>query len=61
MASFTKRLRTGFGTAVELLKALWKGPYWWLVPVVVVLLPAALLFVLLQAVPVVAPFVYTLF
>jgi len=57
----TRRIRVGFNTAFELLRALWKGPYWWLVPVVVVLLPAALLFVVLQAVPVVAPFVYTLF
>jgi hypothetical protein len=57
----TRRVRVGFSTAAELLKALWKGPYWWLVPVVVVLLPAALLFVVLQAVPIVAPFVYTLF
>jgi len=31
------------------------------VPLIVLLLPAALVFVFLQAVPVVAPFVYTVF
>lgn len=53
------RVRSGWDTALELLKGLWNGPYWWLVPVVVLLLPAAVLFVFLQAVPLVAPFVYT--
>jgi len=52
-------IRTGVATAVELVKALWNGPYWWLVPVAALLLPAAILFVFLQAVPLVAPFVYT--
>ncbi len=46
-------------TVLELLAGLWRGPYWWLVPVVVLLLPAAVVFVFLQAAPVVAPFVYT--
>ena len=32
-----------------------------MVPVLMVLLPAALVFVVLQAVPIAAPFVYTLF
>jgi hypothetical protein len=40
---------------------MWRGPYWWLVPVVLILLPSALIFVFLQAVPLVAPFVYTVF
>lgn len=39
----------------------WRGPYWWLVPILVLLLPAAIVFVVLQAAPVVAPFVYTVF
>jgi len=52
-------LRSGCTTSVALLKGLWNGPYWWLVPVVVLLLPAALVFIFLHAVPVVAPFVYT--
>jgi hypothetical protein len=54
-------LAQGFSTARELLVALWRGPNWWLVPVVVLLLPAAVILVLLQTVPVVAPFVYTVF
>lgn len=56
-----KGLAQGASTAIELLAALWKGPNWWLVPVVVLLLPAAIILVLLQTVPVVAPFVYTVF
>jgi len=54
-------VRGGASTAFELIDALWHGPYWWLVPVLIVLLPAALVFVVLQAVPIAAPFVYTLF
>jgi hypothetical protein len=61
MPGVVRRLRVGLSTSVELLRALWRGPYWWLVPVVVVLLPAAAAFTLLQTLPVVAPFVYTLF
>lgn len=53
--------RTRCLTAIELLRALWDGPYWWLVPVVLLLLPAAALFIFLQAAPLVAPFVYTVF
>ncbi len=56
-----RHLRTGAATSTEFLRGLWNGPLWWLVPLIVVLLPAALLFVVLQAVPVVAPFVYTVF
>lgn len=56
-----RQLRTGCATAIELLRGLWGGPFWWLVPLIVVLLPAAVLFVVLQSVPVVAPFVYTVF
>jgi hypothetical protein len=61
MRRFLSATRTRFRTAVELLLALWDGPYWWLVPVVLVLLPAALIFIFLQAAPLVAPFVYTVF
>lgn len=53
--------RTRLATVAELLVALWQGPFWWLLPLVVLLLPAALLFILLQAAPLVAPFVYTVF
>lgn len=54
-------IRTRVSTSVELIRAVWSGPFWWLVPVLCVLLPAAVVFVFLQAVPVVAPFVYTVF
>lgn len=61
MKSQLRAIRSGFSTVGELIRGLWNGPYWWLVPVVALLLPAAVLFVFLQAVPVVAPFVYTVF
>jgi hypothetical protein len=51
----------GCATSFELIRNLWRGPLWFLVPLVVLLLPAAIVFVFLQAVPVVAPFVYTVF
>ncbi len=54
-------LRTRCGTASELVRSIWNGPHWWLVPVLCVLLPASIVFVFLQAVPLVAPFVYTVF
>lgn len=56
-----RSLRIGFSTAVELVRGLYNGPYWWLAPVILFLLPAAVVFVFLQAVPYVAPFVYTIF
>jgi hypothetical protein len=61
MRQMLKRIRVGAGTALELVGAMWRGPYWWLVPVIALLLPGAALFVFLQAVPYVAPFVYTIF
>jgi hypothetical protein len=61
MLSLARRIGIGFSTALELVLALWRGPFWWLVPAACLLLVTAVLFVLLQAVPVVAPFVYTLF
>ncbi len=54
-------IKSGSSTSVELIRSLWRGPLWFLVPLIVLLLPAALVFVFLQAVPVVAPFVYTVF
>ncbi len=55
------RMRTRLATAAELIRSLWNGPFWWLVPVLCLLLPAAAVFIFLQAAPVVAPFVYTVF
>lgn len=54
-------LKTGLSTVRELIANMWEGPYWLMVPFLLLLLPAALLFVFLQSVPYVAPFVYTLF
>jgi len=53
--------KTRLSTIVELVRSLWSGPFWWLVPVLCVLLPAAAVFIFLQAAPIVAPFVYTVF
>ncbi len=58
---FLVSAQTRCATALELVRALWDGPFWWLVPVVVILLPAAAVFIFLQAAPLVAPFVYTVF
>jgi hypothetical protein len=61
MLRYWVSFRTRVSTAVELLKALWDGPFWWLVPVVALLLPVAAVFIFLQAAPLAAPFVYTVF
>ena len=61
MRRFSLSVKTRFLTAIELLRALWSGPFWWLIPVVLLLLPAAAVFISLQAAPLVAPFVYTVF
>ena len=55
------KIRCGITTAWELIVNVWRGPNWWLVPVVLILLPMALIFVFLNSVPLVAPFVYTAF
>lgn len=59
--SHRRQLVRGIGVCWELIKNLWSGPNWWLVPVILILLPAAAVLVFLEAVPVVAPFVYTVF
>jgi hypothetical protein len=56
-----KSIGVGLGTAGELIRSLWNGPSWWLVPVILLLLPTAVVFIFLEAVPLVAPFVYTMF
>jgi hypothetical protein len=61
MRRFWVSTRSRVHTSVELLRALWSGPFWWLVPVVLLLLPAAVVFIFLQSAPLVAPFVYTVF
>jgi hypothetical protein len=59
--SLLQKWRMGFSTSVELVRGVWQGRYWWLVPVLIILLPLAVVFVLLQTWPIVAPFVYTTF
>lgn len=61
MTQLLASIKSGSATSIELVRSLWAGPLWFLVPLIVLLLPAALVFVFLQAVPVVAPFVYTVF
>ena len=51
-----KKILLGVLTAWELTVSVWRGPNWWLVPVVLSLLPAAALLVFLQTVPIVANF-----
>lgn len=61
MRRFLSGPRLGLATVGELLRGLWRGPRWWLVPVLLILLPIAALLVFLKAVPLVAPFVYAVF
>jgi hypothetical protein len=55
------RWRSGAATIVELLGAVAGGRLWWLVPLLALLIPIALVLAFLHSVPLVAPFVYTLF
>ena len=61
MRRFLSGPRLALGTVAELVRGVWRGPRWWLVPVLLLLLPIAALLVFLQAVPLVAPFVYAVF
>ncbi|MDF1838952.1 MAG: DUF5989 family protein [Planctomycetota bacterium] len=56
-----RKLASGASTVKELLIRVWSGPNWWLVPVILILLPLSLVLVLLNTMPLVAPFVYTIF
>jgi hypothetical protein len=56
-----RRAALGLATLRNLFAMLAATGRWWLVPMVVVLLGAAALLVLVQAVEYVAPFVYTVF
>ena len=55
-----KGLITRFKTAGELLHFLWKNKFWWLVPLVAVLLILGVAVVAVQT-SAIAPFIYTLF
>ena len=48
-------------TLFELVRGLHRSGYWWLIPLIIILLPLSLFFIFAQTVPIVAPFVYTLF
>ncbi len=48
-------------TLFELIRGLHRSGYWWLIPLIIIMLPLSLVFIFAQAVPIVAPFVYTLF
>jgi uncharacterized protein DUF5989 len=61
MTALIRKLSTGFTTVAELLRAMSRGRFWWLVPLIVFLLPVAVLFLFLQAMPIIAPFVYVVF
>jgi hypothetical protein len=61
MRQSLRSLGLRFATARDLLAGLWRGPRWWLVPVILILLPLALLLIFFQAVPLVSPFVYAVF
>jgi hypothetical protein len=61
MGTRLRNLRACASTVAELLRGIWHGPYWWLAPLVLLLLPTALVLIFMQAYPVLAPFVYALF
>ena len=61
MSDLFRSFRTRAATCRELVASLWNGPYWWLVPITLLLLPVSVIFIFLQAAPLVAPFVYTVF
>jgi uncharacterized membrane protein len=56
------RERVGSSLAVsgELIGFFWKSQWWWLVPLLVMLLPLGMLFIVAQS-SAIAPFIYTLF
>ena len=59
MRTLTK-LAWGVRTAGELVVSIWRGPHWWVVPVVLLLLPVAVILVLVETVPIVGSFIYTI-
>jgi hypothetical protein len=61
IGTILSRLRVGASTYLELIRGLWRGRFWWLIPLALFFLPLAVMFIVMQLFPVVAPFVYTLF
>ena len=54
------KLIWGVRTAGELVVSIWRGPHWWVVPVVLLLLPVAVILVVVETAPIVGFFVYTI-
>ena len=50
-----------FATIAELFQMLASGGRWWAIPAFVVLILLSIVFVVLHAMPYVAPFIYTVF
>ena len=59
--SFLRRVAIRLGTIGMLVKTVWKGPFWYLVPFVCVLVVFAVFLVLVSAFPAAAPFFYAMF
>jgi hypothetical protein len=57
----TSRWSTTAATTVEVVQLLAENGRWWLIPMFGVMLMAAVLLVVVQAVEYVAPFIYTIF
>ncbi len=58
---FLLGMKIRFATAGELIRTMWNGPFWWLLPFCFVLLLLSGLFVIGHLFPSAAPFVYLLF
>jgi uncharacterized membrane protein len=57
---FLKSLSSRMSIAGELLQFFWRSKWWWLTPMILVLLAFAVLIIFAQASPI-AAFIYTLF
>jgi len=60
MNSTGSGLRDNLSTSRELLAYIWRSRYWWLTPIIVVLILMSALVVFLES-SVIAPFIYALF
>lgn len=60
MKAFVRSMLSNFSVAGELLVFLWQRKWWWLIPMVVVLMAFGLLLIFASASGI-GPFIYTLF
>lgn len=58
--SFFQNMVTRMGTAGELLQFFWQNKWWWLIPMILILLAFGILIIFAQS-SAIAPFIYTLF